>query len=91
MANEKSKKKATKRVDKAVRKAVKKGVMAIMHSPSSVFSSENEWTLTRCLLPMCGGIHTSTLLPDGEPVQWLVFARSSASRLFWKAGSSSDE
>ena len=64
---------------------------AIMYSPSSVFPSENEWTPTRCLLPMCDEIHTSTFLPDGEPVQWLVFARSSASRLFWKAGSSSDE
>src|ERR1700721_2053842 len=47
---------------------------AIMYSPSSVFPSENEWTPTRCLLPMCDEIHTSTFLPDGEPVQWLVFA-----------------
>ena len=40
---------------------------------------------------MCGEIHLSTQLPDEEPVQWLVFARSLASKLFWKAGSSSDE
>jgi hypothetical protein len=56
---------------------------AIMYSPSSVFSSEDEWTPTRCLLPMCGEIHISTLLPDGEPVQCLyrqTFSRQQRKR-----------
>ncbi|MBB5331644.1 hypothetical protein [Tunturiibacter gelidoferens] len=54
-----------------------------MYSPSSVFSSEDEWTPTRCLLPMCGEIHISTLLPDGEPVQCLyrqTFSRQQRKR-----------